>query len=558
MTAEEEDRHLQSVESALLKLLDDDIAEADKILKEQDSSYHYLGRGISSFIASMLGVEKELLKTAATALHVAETKTWEDMKKSQREPSAFRSDIYPPGTEYLLCYAIAQLTSAITAVLSGSVTQAIAGFYKLRKAYLTLDGIMEVESKYFKHRASSRRTSMASRRETLSRMRTQESSRTHPISPTADDERGSAELTEKDLPEVTPTTSMPPAPTRTRSNVLELDPESLGITSHTDIFIHSGTRLCYGLLLVIFSMIENPVFNKILYIVGFKGDRERGTRYLWQAARFDNFVSAIAGFALLGYYNGLVGFCDILPTDPDAGNDLSGYPKARCETLLASMIRKYPTSKFWRLEEARMLAYSQNLPAAVKILQENSNGNMKQIAVINMFEKALATMFIHDYETCAKDWIKCSELSVWSPCLYAYMTGTAYLELYRNFRESDPAAAAGWKKMATEYIRKGPPLAGRQKVMSKQLPFDIYITRKVQKWEERAKAWGVDLVDATGTSPLAEMCCKSSVNVLAKQMANPPQIFGMASRKWHRSNCKRRWMSWNGREQASQKSTRGT
>ena len=160
MTAEEEDRHLRSVEIALLKLLDDDIAEADKILKEQNSSYHHLGRGISSFIASMLGVEKELLKTAATALQVAETKTWEDMKTSQREPNAFRSDIYPPGTEYLLCYAIAQLTSAITAVLSGSVTQAIAGFYKLRKAYLTLDGIMEVESKYFKHRASSRRASM--------------------------------------------------------------------------------------------------------------------------------------------------------------------------------------------------------------------------------------------------------------------------------------------------------------------------------------------------------------------------------------------------------------
>jgi hypothetical protein len=509
MTAEVEDRHLQSVEIALLKLLDDDIAEADKILKEQNSSYHYLGRGISSFIASMLGVEKELLKTAATALQVAETKTWEDMKKSQREPSAFRSEIYPPGTEYLLCYAIAQLTSAITAVLSGSVTQAIAGFYKLRKAYLTLDGIMEVESKYIKHRASSRRTSMASRRETLSRMRTQESSHTHPILPIGNDGRGSTELTEKDLPEVTPTTSMPPVPTRTRSNVLELDPESLGITSHTDIFIHSGTRLCYGLLLVIFSMIENPIFNKILYIVGFKGDRERGTRYLWQAARFDNFVSAIAGFALLGYYNGLVGFCDILPTDLDAANDLAGYPKARCEALLASMIGKYPTSKFWRLEEARMLAYNHNLAAAVKILQENSNGNMRQIAVINMFEKALSTMFIHDYETCAKDWIDCSELSVWSPCLYAYMTGSAYLELYRNFRESDPAAAASWKEKATEYIRKGPPLAGRQKVMSKQLPFDVYITRKVQKWEERAKAWGVDLVDATGTSPLAEMCCKS-------------------------------------------------
>lgn len=104
MTAAEEDQHLQKVEHALLQLLNDDIASADRILKEGDSSYHHLGRGISSFIASMLGVEKELLKDAATALQDAESRTWDDMKKAQRDPEAFRSHIYPPGTEYLLCY----------------------------------------------------------------------------------------------------------------------------------------------------------------------------------------------------------------------------------------------------------------------------------------------------------------------------------------------------------------------------------------------------------------------------------------------------------------------
>lgn len=41
--------------------------------------------------------------------------------------------------------------------------------------------------------------------------------------------------------------------------------------------------------------------------------------------------------------------------------------------------------------------------------------------------------------------------------------------------------------------------------MSKELPLDVYIVRKVKKWEERASSWGVDLVDATGVSPLAEM-----------------------------------------------------
>lgn len=105
LTASQEDEHLKEVETALLHLLNDDIEQAEKILKKQDSSYHHLGRGILSFLASMLGVEKELLKDAANTLQAAENKSWEDMKKAQKEPAAFQSKIYPPGTEYLLCYA---------------------------------------------------------------------------------------------------------------------------------------------------------------------------------------------------------------------------------------------------------------------------------------------------------------------------------------------------------------------------------------------------------------------------------------------------------------------
>ena len=417
-------------------------------------------------------------------------------------------------------YPVSQLTSAICAVLSGSVTEAIRGFYKLRKAYLTLDGIMDVESKYLQRMAASRRNSFASRKDMPSRLHRQSSLTTPPATRNGSSTLIDDALAEKDPSigpaadienqsesneEMTPENSMPTIPTRVQSKLLEIDPASVGITSHTDIFIHSGTRLCYGILLVVFSMIENPLFTKILYIVGFKGDRERGTRYLWQSARFNNFNSAIAGIALLAYYNGLVGFCDILPTDPGADDDLSGYPKSRCKVLLSDMRKRYPDSKLWKMEEARMNSYDRNLAAADKILDDNSNSNMKQIATINSFERSLTVMFLHDYEKSAKSWIECAELSSWSPTLYAYLSGVAYLELFRNVRDHDPDSAKLYKAKATEYIRKGPPLAGRQKVMSKELPFDIYIVRKVKKWEERAKAWGVDLVDAIGVSPLTEM-----------------------------------------------------
>ncbi|EHL02397.1 putative Mitochondrial outer membrane protein iml2 [Glarea lozoyensis 74030] len=343
MEAEEEDKHLRHVETALLQLLNDDIDEADKILKEHESSYHFLGRGISSFLSSMLGGEKEMVKEALNKLLASETKNWDDMKKAQKDSTAYRSKIYPAGTEYLLCYCVSQLTSAICGVMSGSVTEAVKGFYKLRKAFQTLDGILQIESEYLRTR---------------------------------------------DLKEI-----------------------------------------------------------------------------------------ASAELATCGKQH-----------DSGAEDDLTGYPKERCRALLKDMRARYPESKLWRMEEARMQGFDRQLGVAIKILESNAESKMKQIAAINLFEMSFTSMFMHDYELSIKCWMKCAELSKWSPAMI-----------------SDPDRAKKEKALAEKYIRKAPPLAGKQKVMSKELPFDTYITRKVQKWEDRAKNWKVDLADATGVSPFSEM-----------------------------------------------------
>ena len=106
MVAEEEEKHLKDVEQALLLLLDDDIEGADAMLNAKNTAYHHVGRGISKFIASMLGAEKEMLNEAAALLYIAENKSWEYMKQAQKEPVALGRSVYPPGTEYLLCYSV--------------------------------------------------------------------------------------------------------------------------------------------------------------------------------------------------------------------------------------------------------------------------------------------------------------------------------------------------------------------------------------------------------------------------------------------------------------------
>lgn len=172
-------------------------------------------------------------------------------------------------TQKLVAYEhdiVSQLTSAICAVMSGSVTSAMGGFFKLRKSFMTLDGIMDIESRYLQQRAASRRSSL---------IQVAPSNHDEPLrsatSPDAShDEKvllNDPALGDQFDPKLdrTSTAGSFQLPTRVESKLLDIDPASVGITSHTDIFIHSGTRLCYGILLVVFSMIENPVFNRILY-----------------------------------------------------------------------------------------------------------------------------------------------------------------------------------------------------------------------------------------------------------------------------------------------------
>ena len=306
-------------------------------------------------------------------------------------------------------------------------------------------------------------------------------------------------LSAKDLP----TINLPAA----THGMLDHDPDSDIFANPIDVFIHSGANLCFGLLLIMIAMIP-PAFGKLLFIIGFHGDKDRGIRMLWQASKFHNINGAMAGLIVLGYYNTFIGMSDIIPdSDPTSmdQNSVEGYPKQRCEALLAEMRRRHPNSHLWLLEEARRQAANQDLSAAISILQNSTKSRLKQVDALETFELSLDAMYMHDYALCAKSFIACVDRNNWSHSLYYYIAGAANVEMYRQHRTSNPTEAAVYAKKATELLKLAPKHAGKKKLMARQLPFDIFVTRKVQKWESRAHDWSIPFVDAVGVSPVEEM-----------------------------------------------------
>ncbi|TKA39647.1 hypothetical protein B0A49_13777, partial [Cryomyces minteri] len=449
--------------------------------------------------------------------------------------------IYPVGSEFALCHAESQLMSAVVAVLNESLTESIKGFYKLRTAYKTLDGLLQAEDKYRKGAsasiASTSRNSLDSQRftgvvpggsgdESMSVSRTSlpkpptERATPATLGNGVDDDDDDDEFEFVDADEGLPSDSVPAhylghlvtsepqgpfqklslndehpsnsisATTKVDYSVQDEGADLSDFSNHpVDEFIHSGSNLCFGILQLMLSLIP-PAFSKLLYIIGFKGDRERGIKMLWQATHYSNINGALAGLITLGYYNGMIGFCDILTAD--------AYPKDRCRALLADMRERYPRSHLWLLEEARMHAGDRELEKAVDLTSKSSRSPLKQVEALQWFENSLNCMYLHRYSDCSASFQKCVTLNNWSHGLYYYIAGVAHVEEYRLHKASNPKLAQVHAKKATDLLNIVPQHTGKKKFMARQLPFDIFVLRKIRKWEHRAKEWGVEFVDAVG------------------------------------------------------------
>ncbi|KAL8355920.1 hypothetical protein RB601_001296 [Gaeumannomyces tritici] len=568
-SAEERKAHdMNDALRSMALIMNDDPEGAEALLRERGdaSSFHQLGLGVSIFIRSILGFEKEVMTEASMRLIECESTSWADKVKTEKK-GAMAGQLYPAGSEFALVYAGALLMNAIVGVLHESLTDAIKGFYKLRKAYAIMDSLATTEEALVReHGSKAKPTGLASAPpagdvdeadsaeikapdpKPASRLGGEEdadlefvdASEALSEAPTPAGYGGhmgkmlggspasgaATPALEKRLAELQLSSSTPSSGARTPPEPLGAGPPAeAGIfTNPVDIFCHSANNMFYGILLLILSMVP-PAFSRLLYVIGFKGDRARGVSSLWKSTSYHNVMGAVAAMVLLGYYHGVMAFTEILPTERDIEeladeDEIVGYPRERCAKLLGTMRERYPDSGFWKLEEARVLANERRLSEATDMLASNSESKMRQVAALNAFELALYAMFSLDWPRMHAAFLRMIELNDWSHTIYYFIAGCAELEMYRDavhaLAKLDADAAAPerteletkvrrHKKGAEELLRKAPTVAGRKRFMARQLPFEVFTTRKLAKWEARAAALGVDLADAIGASPAAEM-----------------------------------------------------
>lgn len=509
-----------------------EVEQAETELSKGTSPFHKLARATALFLRATLGFEKEVMEQASAWIAEAEESALEYQRRALRNPSsAHQSKIYPPGAEYALCHAEAQLMSAVVAVLNESLTESLRGFYKLRKAFNTLHEIDEAEKAYLRKRDKSASELFPSS------ITSSTSEHSGVLTPTSDSEREDEDLefvdaeekvadlsitdeyhghieqsnatpiklsetvTDQLATDIRESTSLPVNTTNhAKPSVVSIEPDvdfRTITTDPIDMYIHSGNGLCFGLLQLLLSMIP-PAFGKLLSLFSFRGDREAGLRLLWSSTKFNrNINGAMAGLVTLGFHNAAIAFCDILAKD--------ALPEARLRALLVEMRELYPKSKLWLLEECRILARDRQLEKALDLMSSAPASSLKQIEALAQFETSLDLMFLHRYEECAASFIKTVSMNDWSHGMYFYIAGACYVELYRIIKDKDAEKANEYASKAEGYFHEVPLHTGKKRFMARQLPFDVFVNRKIAKWEARSKARGCKLIDAVGVSPLVEM-----------------------------------------------------
>ncbi|CAH0039483.1 unnamed protein product [Clonostachys rhizophaga] len=505
-------------------IMNDDLDGAYAALKQGDSVFHSLGSTVTFFLRSVLGMEKQVMTDTLDMLYDCETKCGDGIRTAQKRGRR-KGSIYEPGAEYELVKSQTLLMGAVVGVLQESLVEAMKSFLKLRKAYVALDTIIAAENKALGLDQQAASAVPPPGPDHMPGQFDDDMAEFEggPAKKESDDSSSDEFIDAKEAPSGLQTPAASTALTTPEPSTLGINADSkpgelstkdieamssLSLEDPMDVFVHSGASMGFGTMMLLLTLVP-PSLGRVLSVVGFQGDRTRGVKMLWESTVYDNIFGAVSAMVLLGFYNGILGTVDILPHEKDFDETAQtvGPPSEKCERLLKTMRQRYPESRLWRVEEARLHTHRRQLHKAIEVLSSGPTSKMKQVTALNDFELSIDALLAQDWNLMRDSFLRCLENNEWSPAMYYFAAGCASLELYRDAHHGgDTHEARRQKAKAEAFIRKAPSLTGAKKFMARKLPFEAFLLMKIKRWEERAAALKVDLADAVGTSPAMELC----------------------------------------------------
>ena len=413
-------------------LLDDRTKEGLHLIEDDPNcTIKVLANGVIKFLEATLGFEPEVMKKAGEILTKAETLSHRDRSKYQKMKLKTSAN-FPPGTEYAVTYAEANLLNALIMLLSESMIESAKALYKLRKAYHTLDEVFVLIREYearqklqkqkegdlnnIPNQSSStinsdtssvfadipfslsteqlKDTKITGFAENIQRMRSLRLNGAHIGNTPATDRLRSELGYNKEASETVDSDSNSTAEQRA------IDESQ----STVDEFIISGANLCFGILQLVLSLIP-PAIGKVLSVVGFRGSRENGLKMIWKSVEGRNVHGCIGLLALLVFYDGPFQFTDADFDIPDLSRTKSTtstthseqklslqktlsqkrmrsesfafqgvgkptllHPGKKLEDALLYARALFPHSALWLLQESRMLASRGRLEEALDLM----------------------------------------------------------------------------------------------------------------------------------------------------------------------------------------------
>ncbi|SMN19288.1 similar to Saccharomyces cerevisiae YJL082W IML2 Protein of unknown function [Maudiozyma saulgeensis] len=366
-------------------VLDDKAEQGLALLNESDKAdgpdqtINVLARGVIEFLEATLSFEPEEMKIASATLARAEQLSLKSKQRAEKDQIK-SSSLYPPGTVYAVTYTESCLLHALLMLFSESMMEAAKAVLKLRKAYHTLQDILQQIKNANKQKKSLKNKFRKMKMEDVNK--TTESIESSSASFISSDSKMFASV---DIPyDLTPEEQKdkdlldyaekihkmrvkrlsgahignPPAINRLRNelgmatldNLPKEDDDSIS-TEHVflsddldasqatiDEFVHSGVNLCFGILQVVISLLP-PAIGAVLSAIGFRGSREDGLRLIWRATKERNVHGCIGLLALMFYYDGPFQF-----TDDDFDIPAATSTKKRSDSTTSSL-RRQPTGE---------------------------------------------------------------------------------------------------------------------------------------------------------------------------------------------------------------------